>query len=115
MKVSGCVCLLALLCVLGCTRSTAPPKDLSTVRLRVRVGGRTGYIDGTGKLVINPQFGSASEFSEGLAVVCVGDCDFGREGQGSHKYGFINESGKIVINPQFDQVREFAEGLAAFC
>lgn len=119
LKVSGCVCLLALLCLLCCTRSqdshSASPKYPATVRLKVTVGGEMGYIDATGKLVINPQFEVAQEFSEGLAAVCVGDCDVSRKGHGSRKYGFIDESGKMVINPQFDEAFQFAGGFAPVC
>ncbi len=47
----------------------------------------------TGEWVINPQFGRASPFSEGLARVRIGDADTG-------KYGFIDKPGKMVINKQ---------------
>ncbi len=35
----------------------------------VRVGNERGYIDKTGKLVINPQFDVAGDFHNGRAVV----------------------------------------------
>jgi hypothetical protein len=54
-------------------------------------GEAWGYVDKTGKFVIEPQFEYASAFSEGLAAIKV-----------AGKYGFINEMGGIVINPQFD-------------
>ncbi|HYM76114.1 MAG TPA: WG repeat-containing protein [Candidatus Dormibacteraeota bacterium] len=63
---------------------------------------RWGYIDSTGKLVINSQFEEVADFSEGLAAVKTGS-----------RWGFIDEDGKFVINPQFDEVSSFAEGLAA--
>jgi hypothetical protein len=56
----------------------------------VKVGGKWGYIDRSGKMVIQPQFEYAGPFSEGLAVVQI-------EG----KLGYIDKSGKIVITPQF--------------
>jgi hypothetical protein len=63
-----------------------------------------GYIDTSGKLVINgEEFGLAREFSEGLAAV-TGKND---------KYGFIDKTGKFVIPPQYDRVGDFSEGLAA--
>jgi len=65
---------------------------------------KLGYIDKTGKFTINPQFdagGMLGSFSEGLAVVRVGD-----------KHGFIDKAGIIVINPQFDGAGSFNEGLA---
>ena len=68
----------------------------------VIVNDKRGYIDSTGKIVIQPQFEGASNFSEGLDVVATGN-----------KEGFIDETGKLVIEPRFDTAREFSEGLAA--
>lgn len=59
-----------------------------------------GFIDSSGKLVIQPQFEEVLAFSEGLAAA--------RQG----KWGFIDKSGKFVIEPQFDEVSSFSEGLA---
>jgi hypothetical protein len=42
-----------------------------------------GYIDKTGKTVVNPQFISASSFSEGLAAVRI---DTGK----TSKWGYIS-------------------------
>jgi len=64
--------------------------------------GKYGYIDSKGKIVIQPQFDEADEFSEGLAPVRVGD-----------KWGYIDPTGRIVIKPQYGRVGEFSEGLAA--
>jgi hypothetical protein len=107
------------------TNTQAAPKKL----LGVKVGGKVGYIDRAGKLVINPQYDSFSEFSEGLAVFCVGQCDQEhwqgyRYVKGSldtepleqtFKYGYIDETGKIVINPMFESAYAFKEGLAGVC
>jgi len=69
----------------------------------IKQNKKWGYIDNTGKIVIEPQFASAEKFSEGLAVVEVGN----------RTYGYINESGQFVINPQFrDNAGHFSEGLA---
>ena len=53
--------------------------------------GRWGYIDKTGKVVINPQFEKAQPFSEGLAAIRLG-----------RKWGFVDRSRKMTINSQFD-------------
>ena len=63
--------------------------------------GTYGYIDTTGRYVINPQFDGAWDFHEGLASVKLGD-----------KYGYIDTTGRYVINPQFDDAWSFHEGLA---
>src|SRR5580704_6582350 len=64
------------------------------------VGGRWGYIDKSGSIVINPQFDHAQPFAAGLAPVRTG------------RWGFVDPTGKIVINPQFDLADNFSEGLA---
>lgn len=69
---------------------------------RKDIAGKWGYIDGTGKQVISPQFDLANSFSEGLAAVKV-----------KNKCGYINKIGKVVVQPQFSSCEDFAEGLAA--
>ena len=74
----------------------------------VRIGGdagKYGWIDKTGKYVINPQFDYATGFLEGLACVRIGDRNTG-------KYGYIDKTGKYVIKPQFDHATKLFEGLA---
>ncbi|HLY27314.1 MAG TPA: WG repeat-containing protein [Aggregatilineales bacterium] len=69
----------------------------------VQVGGSYGFIDTTGKLVIQPTFGLAQRFSDGLALVVNDD---------NGKYGFIDRTGKIIIAPQYDHAGDFIDGLA---
>ena len=58
----------------------------------VKIGGKYGFINESGKIVIRPAFDNAYYFYDnGLAAVKIGG-----------KYGFINESGEIVIKPAFD-------------
>ena len=64
-------------------------------------GNKWGYVDKTGKFVVNPLFDDVSNFVKGLAVMKVGD-----------KYGYVDKTGKFVINPQFDYARNFWGGLA---
>ena len=61
--------------------------------LPVSFGGKCGYVDASGKMVINPQYDNAEAFNArlGLAPVFVGG-----------KWGLIDREGKYVINPQFD-------------
>ena len=60
-----------------------------------------GYIDKTGKIVIEPQFDAAESFSDGLAAVKI-----------NNKWGYIDKNGKIIIKPQFDKVGPFIEDMA---
>ena len=68
---------------------------------KVEKDGKWGFIDKNGKVVIEPQFDDAGDFSEGFAQV-----------KKDGKYGFIDKSGKVVIEPQFDNVEYFIEGFA---
>ncbi len=68
----------------------------------VSVGDKMGYIDNTGKIVIEPQFDLAGDFSAGLAAVRLG-----------MSWGYIDLSGKMVIQPQFTDVGDFSGGLAS--
>lgn len=60
-----------------------------------------GFIDKSGKFVIEPQFEFADDFSEGLAIVTIND-----------EYGFIDKSGKFVIEPQFEYASKFSDGIS---
>lgn len=64
--------------------------------------GKFGYVDTKGNSAITPRFDRASDFSEGLAAVQLGE-----------KWGFIDKEGNIVIPSQFSYARDFHEGLAA--
>ena len=68
----------------------------------VKLCNKWGYVDATGKYVINPQFVYANAFSDGLALV-VND---------NMKMGFIGIDGKYRINPIYDYAASFSEGLA---
>jgi hypothetical protein len=68
----------------------------------IKSGDKWGYIDKTGKLIINPQFEEAHLFREGLALVKSNE----------EKYGFIGEDGKYLINPIYKGANSFSEGLA---
>ena len=63
---------------------------------------KSGYIDKTGKLVIMPNFDTASFFFEDLAAVKIGN-----------KWGYINARGEIIIDLKFDNIQQFKEELAA--
>lgn len=130
--------LLLLLFLSGCNTNkssptpaqSAEPADTHQERFLVTVGGKKGFIDRTGRIIINPQYELVYGFSEGLAIICVGECDTDHiagfraskdpsklfdEVEQSYKEGFIDESGKIVINPVYESAYNFSEGLASVC
>ena len=65
------------------------------------MASKYGFIDKNGKVVIEPQFDDAGDFSEGFAQV-----------KKDGKWGFIDKSGKVVIEPQFRDAEPFSEGFA---
>ncbi len=68
---------------------------------RVRIGDRWGYIDGAGKILIQPQFEKARDFFAELTAVQVGG-----------KWGFIDRSGQMKIAPRFDDASPFLKEVA---
>jgi serine/threonine protein kinase len=67
----------------------------------IKIDDKYGYIDQIGRVVIQPQFDSARNFSGGMAVIQMGK-----------KYGFIDKKGYLAIPHQFDIAWNFSEGLA---
>jgi len=65
-------------------------------------GDKYGYFDTTGKVVIEPVFEHAHDFSDGLAGVGISDSE----------YGYIDKNGKMVIAPNFYYVYPFCQGRA---
>lgn len=79
--------------------SAAAKVSSTAVLFPVRRNGKFGYIDSTGKLVIDYRFESAEMFSDGLGMVRAGG-----------KFGFVDAAGRYAIAPQFTAARPFAEG-----
>jgi len=65
-----------------------------------------GYIDRDGVLVIDTKYERTTEFSEGLAAVCV------QVGKDSYKWGYIDREGQYTIRPTLDFASPFENGLA---
>jgi hypothetical protein len=82
----------------------------------VKVNGKIGFIDKTGKIVIEPQFDfySVGEFSEGLARASINKkvVPEGNIPYEEIRWGFIDKTGKWIIPPQFVRAEDFSEGLA---
>jgi len=57
----------------------------------VRLGGKWGLIDKTGKIIVNPQFKDVRSMWEGQIRVRLGN-----------KWGLIDKTGQYLAEPQFD-------------
>lgn len=68
---------------------------------QIRRGKKWGYMDRTGKVIIEPQFDYESDFFHGLARVL-------KNGQ----WGYINEKGQEVIPFTFDSALDFIGEIA---
>jgi WG containing repeat len=69
---------------LGSTEESLGQSQKVSYRFPIQLNSKWGYIDRTGKVIVQPQF-------DGLAPIQVGI-----------KLGFIDRTGKIVVKPQFD-------------
>ena len=95
---------------LACVNVGATQKDFGMMS-----GGKWGYIDTTGKLVIPPKFITASPFVDEMASVSIEDVAAKRRGLTiTTMNGYINRNGRFIIPPQpypFSLGR-FSDGLA---
>ncbi len=95
------------------------------------MNGQVGFIEKSGKVVIQPQFGwvlgDKTLFSDGVAVVTVGESgnptrdglrDVTRTADGnlhagkSGLFGVIDQTGNFIIPPRYVQIGDFHNGLA---
>ena len=72
---------------------------------QIHYGDNWGFMDRTGRVVIQPQFSDVGDFFDGLARVVV---NAGKK----YKSCFIDETGKTAIPCTFDGAMDFSEGLA---
>ena len=69
----------------------------------VKVGGKWGFVDSNGNMIIEPQYEGARSFSNGKAAIC-------QDGL----WGYINQAGEEVLECQFTDVRDVTDSLTAF-
>lgn len=81
--------------------SMSSPQEQRGALYPIEHNGRWGYINEKGKIVVEPQFDHAWDFSEGCGRV---------ETKG--KQGFIDKFGRIVAQPKFDNAGDFSFGRA---
>lgn len=69
----------------------------------VKIDDLWGFVDTSGKMIIEPFYQDANSFSQGLAAVKIGN-----------KWGFIDEKGEIAIEPIFDGAKHFNQKDGAY-
>jgi hypothetical protein len=69
-------------------------------RAPVRLGKQWGFLDTTGRLVIDTQYQAVHKFVDGLAAVHFGD----------HGWGFLKRDGFVAIRPSFYYTDGFSPG-----
>ena len=79
----------------------------------IQVNDKYGYINRKGKVVIEPEYLYASEFTEGCALIVVdtvwSKCNYKYNyGELTYKYGYINKSNKIIIDTSLIYVNDYA-------
>ncbi|HEX3075803.1 MAG TPA: WG repeat-containing protein [Lachnospiraceae bacterium] len=119
--------------------TTQSSDTLYPVAVQVDDSIKYGYIDATGKMVIQPTYEIANDFSEGYAVVYNGKMSqvinskgsviFETEGsiqsfhnglaafsdpQNDYKQGYINTKGKVVIKPNYTFAGDFRSDNTAY-
>lgn len=92
---------VAILSVLLASILVQEQATKTTTLLSIVQGGKQGFIDQTGKIVIPPKFDQVDGFAEGMARVKVGKL-----------FGYIDETGKLVVPARFQAASDFSEGLA---
>lgn len=101
------VAIVAILFLFGITKEKGGESSASlssNSKLYItKQEGKYGYIDQNGKIVINPIYLRARDFSEGIAPVLTPE----------NKWVVINKIGKIVsVWENIDNIEAFSEGLA---
>lgn len=72
------------------------------VKSSLDTNGKCGFIDKTGKIVVEPKYKQISYFSEGLAAVS----------ENGKQFGYIDKTGKQIIEQKFTSESAFSDDLA---
>jgi len=83
------------------TRPTPPAAPQFPLLFPVKQEGKFGYIDRSGRVIIQPQYEHAGRFAEGRALVRI-----------QSKPHFIDGAGKVLFSSPFHDDVTFAEGYA---
>jgi predicted DNA-binding WGR domain protein len=85
----------------------------------VKVNGKWGFIDRTGKVVVKPKYDKTERYCEGMVAVNSGGewKEYGGEEFSSKvfiggKWGFIDDKGDTILDFSYNRVGDFSEGMA---
>jgi hypothetical protein len=92
-------------------------EGLGSFSAELGLDAKCGYVDRQGKVIIEPKFDDAQDFSGGLAAVNIGAKwwkGFPRPRLQGGKWGFIDKTGRLVIPSEFEyvEIHGFTDGLA---
>lgn len=65
-----------------------------------------GYINRTGKVIIQPKFIEAKRFYENRAAVIM------KDKKGDEKWGIIDNKGNALVEPVYDKIENYSDGVA---
>jgi len=97
-----CIIMLLFISNLCCEPQDQYNDDSNQYLYLIKKNMKYGFIDITGKIIIEPKFDDAWEFKDEVAAVSL-----------NKKWGFINKQGTVIIQPQYEIVLNFFDGLAA--
>ena len=102
----GCLFIIAASCAWGEDppsqgSGVASPSSPPVMLFPIVKDGKWGYMNEKGKVVIEPKYQLAWDFSEGLATVAL-----------DALRGYIDQTGNLVIPTKFGWAGKFCEGLA---
>lgn len=69
----------------------------------VKIGEKWGFVDKTGKILIEPKFEEAESFSNGFAAA-----------KENNFWGYIDTKGNFVIKPSFEEAKAFTKNECSF-
>jgi hypothetical protein len=76
---------------------------------RIEKNNMVGFINSTGRIVIEPKFYQCDEFNADIIPAAIIEST---RNISTCKYGYINSKGDFIIKPKFEEARPFCEGLA---
>jgi hypothetical protein len=84
----------------------APPDVAEPIIFPIVLGGKCGYIDIQGSVIVTPQFYKCRPMSDGLAAFLL-------DNSKRSLWGYLDARGKVLIPPSFAWTGDFNEGVAA--